>query len=321
MKVMPGEYLIKECKPKNFTKSCRTLICVASSSPKTKNRKRKTAVVLASGGLDSCVAAAVARRDFDLALFHANYAQRTLMRELEAFRAQAAFYQVASTLEVDLNYLGEIGGSSLTDFDRAVPTDEVEPPGIPSTYVPFRNTNLLAAAVAWAEVLGAEAVFIGANVLDNPGYPDCRPEYFEAFNRLIELGTRPETHLPIHTPLIHLDKGGIVRLGLELGAPFELTWSCYQDEIRPAAGAPPAACASGLRGRGRPRPHPLSALRGGAAGGWTAIGKRPIRVRSVPVPLFNLFPGTGPCRQFGSIIEIRSGKHGASGIAYRSSGG
>ena len=204
---------------------------------KTENRKPKTAskplaVVLASGGLDSCVAAAVARLDYDLALFHANYAQRTLTRELTAFRAQAAFYQVASTLEVDLNYLGEIGGSSLTDFDRAVPTGAVEPPGIPSTYVPFRNTNLLAAAVAWAEVLGAKAVFIGANVLDNPGYPDCRPAYFEAFNRVIELGTRPETHLAIHTPLIHLDKGGIVRLGRELGAPFELTWSCYQDEIR-----------------------------------------------------------------------------------------
>ena len=165
---------------------------------------------------------------------------------------------MASTLEVDLNYLGEIGGSSLTDFDRAVPTDAVEPPGIPSTYVPFRNTNLLAAAVAWAEVLGAEAVFIGANVLDNPGYPDCRPEYFEAFNRVIELGTRPETHLAIHTPLIHLDKGGIVRLGLKLGAPFELTWSCYQDEIpglRPVLLLPPAP--QGLRRRGPPRPHPL----------------------------------------------------------------
>ena len=225
--------------------------------PKTENRKPKIAVVLASGGLDSCVAIAVARRDYDLALFHANYAQRTLMRELTAFRAQAAFYQVASTLEVDLNYLGEIGGSSLTDFGRAVPTGEVEPPGIPSTYVPFRNTNLLAAAVAWAEVLGAEAVFIGANVLDNPGYPDCRPEYFEAFNRLIELGTRPETHLAIHTPLIHLDKAGIVRLGLKLGAPFELTWSCYQDELR-ACGR----CSScrlrlkGFRAAGLPDPIP-----------------------------------------------------------------
>src|SRR4030042_4008271 len=109
-------------------------------TPKTKNEKRKTAVVLASGGLDSCVAMAVARRDYDLALFHANYGQRTLVRELDAFRAQAAFYQVASTLEVDLNYLGEIGGSSLTAFDRAGPIFEGEPPGIPSTYVPFRNT-------------------------------------------------------------------------------------------------------------------------------------------------------------------------------------
>jgi 7-cyano-7-deazaguanine synthase len=203
-----------------------------SSSPKTKNQKPKTAVVLASGGLDSCVTAAVARREFDLALFHANYGQRTLTRELEAFRAQAAFYQVASTLEVDLLYLGEIGGSSLTDLSRTVPTDDKEPPGIPSTYVPFRNSNLLAAAVAWAEVLQATAIFIGANVLDNPGYPDCRPEYFQAFNRLITLGTRPDTHIHIHTPLIDLDKAGIVRLGLDLGAPLELTWSCYQDDIR-----------------------------------------------------------------------------------------
>jgi 7-cyano-7-deazaguanine synthase len=205
--------------------------------PETGNRKPPTrakplAVVLASGGLDSCVAAAAARRSFELALFHANYGQRTLSRELEAFRAQAAFFQVVSTLEVDLNYLGQIGGSSLTDLKEEVPTQELDPPGIPSTYVPFRNSNLLAAAVAWAEVLGASAVFIGANVLDNPGYPDCRPRYFEAFNRLIELGTRPETHILIHTPLIHLDKAGIVRLGLELGAPLELTWSCYLNDTR-----------------------------------------------------------------------------------------
>ena len=212
---------------------------LASSSPKTKNEKPKTvsvakplAVVLASGGLDSCVAAAVARQSFDLALFHANYGQRTLIRELEAFRAQAAFYQVVSTLEVDLNFLGQIGGSSLTDLDRQIPTGSADPPGIPSTYVPFRNSNLLAAAVAWAEVLGAAALFIGANVLDNPGYPYCRPEYFQAFDRLIELGTRPETHIRIHTPLIHLDKAGIVRLGLSLGAPLELTWSCYQNDSR-----------------------------------------------------------------------------------------
>jgi 7-cyano-7-deazaguanine synthase len=202
---------------------------LVSSSPKTDNRKPQTAVVLASGGLDSCVTAAVARRKHDLALLHANYGQRTLKRELEAFRAQAAFFQ-AATLEVDLSYLGEIGGSCLTDLSQAVPTDEVEPPGIPCTYVPFRNSNMLAAAVAWAEVLGAAAVFIGANVLDNPGYPDCRPEYFEAFARVIQLGTRPETHIRILTPLIDLDKAGIIRLGLELGAPLDLTWSCYQDD-------------------------------------------------------------------------------------------
>ncbi len=208
----------------------------SSSSPKTENRKPKTApqtaVVLASGGLDSCVTAAAARREFDLALLHANYGQRTLERELEAFRAQAAFFRAAATLEVDLNYLGVIGGSSLTDLALAVPTGEVEPPGIPSTYVPFRNSNILAAAVAWAEVLGATAVFIGANILDNPGYPDCRPEYFEAYEQVIELGTRPETHIRIHAPLINLDKAGIVRLGLELGAPLHLTWSCYQDHTR-----------------------------------------------------------------------------------------
>jgi 7-cyano-7-deazaguanine synthase len=205
---------------------------VAASSPKTRDQKRKIAVILASGGLDSCVAAAVAGREFDLAMFHANYGQRSLDRELEAFRAQAAFYQAAATLEADLNYLGLIGGSCLTDLHQAVPTDDVEPPGIPSSYVPFRNTNLLAAVVSWAEVLEAPAVFIGANVLDNPGYPDCRPEYFAAFSRVIELGTRPETHIRIHTPLIHLDKAGIVRLGLELGAPLDLTWSCYQGDLR-----------------------------------------------------------------------------------------
>lgn len=201
--------------------------------PETETRKPETAppaVVLMSGGLDSCVAAAVARQNFELAAFHANYGQRTLARELAAFRAQAAYFQAGRVLEADLLYLGAMGGSSLTDLSRPVPTGEAEPPVIPSTYVPFRNSNLLAAAVAWAEVLGAEAIFIGANVLDNPGYPDCRPEYFEAFNRLIDLGTRPDTRIRIHTPLINLDKAGIIRLGLELGAPLALTWSCYQAE-------------------------------------------------------------------------------------------
>jgi 7-cyano-7-deazaguanine synthase len=193
-------------------------------------KTRPLSVVLMSGGLDSCVTAAVARRDFDLALCHANYGQRTVIRELRAFRAQAAYFGVDLILEADLAFLGQIGGSSLTDHRQAVPLGAEEPPGIPATYVPFRNSLFLATAVAWAEVLGAAAIFIGANILDNPGYPDCRPAYFEAYERLIDLGTRPETHINIKTPLIHLDKAGIVRLGLDLKAPFDLTWSCYIDD-------------------------------------------------------------------------------------------
>ncbi len=198
--------------------------------PPTTPFSKPLAVVLLSGGLDSCVAAAVARQSFELALFHGNYGQRALARELAAFRALAAFFQARHLLEADLNFLGKIGGSTLTDLSRPIPAAEAEAEGIPSTYVPFRNSILLSAAVAWAEVLGAVAIFIGANFLDNPGYPDCRPEYFQAFNRLIELGTRPETVIRIHTPLISLDKAGIIRLGLKLGAPLELTWSCYQQE-------------------------------------------------------------------------------------------
>ena len=201
--------------------------------PQTPNPAAKPlAVVLLSGGLDSCVTAAAARQEFDLALFHANYGQRTLARELAAFRAQAEFFQAGHVLEADLGFLGRLGGSSLTEVHQPVPTHEVEPPGIPSTYVPFRNSIFLSAATAWAEALGAAALFIGANILDNPGYPDCRPEYFAAFERLIELGARPETRLRIHTPLINLDKAGIIRLGLKLAAPLHLTWSCYLNDER-----------------------------------------------------------------------------------------
>jgi 7-cyano-7-deazaguanine synthase len=214
-------------------------------------------VVLLSGGLDSCVAAAVARQDYHLALCHANYGQRTVARELSAFRAQAAFFGTSLVLEADLTFLGKIGGSSLTDLHQAVPTEAAEPAGIPSTYVPFRNSLLLAVAVAWAEVLDAEAVFIGANILDNPGYPDCRPAYFEAFNRVIDLGTRPETRIEIKTPLIDLDKAGIVRLGLELKAPLELTWSCYIDSDKACGRC--SSCVLRLRGfaaAGAPDPSP-----------------------------------------------------------------
>lgn len=190
------------------------------------------AVVLVSGGLDSCVTAAVAQQEFDLAFFHANYGQRTVRRELQAFRELAAYFRARRVLEVDFNFLGDIGGSSLTDDAQPIPEEAGEEPGLPSTYVPFRNTIIIGAAVAWAEVIGAGAIFIGANAIDGPGYPDCRPEYFQVYNRLIELGTAPQTHIHIHTPLINLDKTGIVRLGLELQAPLELTWSCYQNDER-----------------------------------------------------------------------------------------
>lgn len=207
---------------------------------------KKIAVVLLSGGLDSCVAAAVARQHYELALFHADYGQRTVRRELEAFRELATFFRCRRMLEVDLNFLGALGGSSLTDHSRPVPLGESEPPGLPPTYVPFRNTILIAAAVAWAEVMGAAALVVGANEIDSPGYPDCRPEYYEVYNRLIALGTGPEAKIQIETPLIGLDKAGIVRLGLELQAPLELTWSCYQNEERACGRC--ASCRLRLKG-------------------------------------------------------------------------
>ncbi len=191
-------------------------------------RERDLAVVLVSGGLDSCVAAAVAKTDYEVAFLHLNYGQRTEQRELAAFSAIADYYRVERRLIVDVEYLVRIGGSSLTDCSVAVPDASNAQKGtIPSTYVPFRNTNLIAIAVSWAEVIGAQKVFIGAMEADSSGYPDCRKEYFEAYNRLIELGTRPETHIEIETPLIDLTKEDVVRRGVELAAPLHLTWSCY----------------------------------------------------------------------------------------------
>lgn len=194
--------------------------------------EKNLAVVLLSGGLDSCVTAALARQHYHLAFFHGNYGQRTVHRELRSFRELVKFFQPRAAFEAELNFLGHIGGSSLTDSHLPVPEDAGEPPGLPSTYVPFRNTIIIAAAVAWAEVIGAGAIFVGANLIDSPEYPDCRPEYYQAYEKVIDLGTGPDTHITLQTPLIHLDKAGIVRLGLDLKAPLELTWSCYQNEER-----------------------------------------------------------------------------------------
>ena len=220
---------------------------------------RELAVVLVSGGLDSCVTAALAARDCELAFLHVNYGQRTERRELRAFRDLADHWGVARRLVTDLPALREIGGSSLTDPALPVPAADPAREGIPTSYVPFRNAHLLAAAVSWGEVIGARRIYIGAVAPDSSGYPDCRPAFYEAFTRLIAVGTRPETQLVVHTPVIGLSKREIVRTGVALGAPLELTWSCYQAEDE-ACGVCDS-CALRLRGfqqAGVPDPLPYA---------------------------------------------------------------
>lgn len=193
----------------------------------------RLAIVCVSGGMDSCVTVAeAADAGFELALLHARYGQRTERREGRAFEAIADHYRVPAgrRLVCELPHLGRIGGSSLTDETLAVPEAAFAPGRIPNTYVPFRNAHFLSAAVSWGEVLGAEAIYIGAVEADSSGYPDCREAYYEAFNRLIAEGTKPDTRLRIVTPLIRLRKSEIVRRGAALGAPLHLTWSCYQAE-------------------------------------------------------------------------------------------
>jgi 7-cyano-7-deazaguanine synthase len=191
---------------------------------------KRLAVVLASGGMDSCVTTAIANLDYRLAMLHVAYGQRTEKRELAAFNALADFYRAEHRLVCRLEHLKAIGGSSLTDAAIAVEKANLDRTDIPSSYVPFRNAHFLSIAVSWGEVLGARRIFIGAVAEDSSGYPDCRPEYYAAFNRVIAAGTKPETQLEIVTPVIHLRKSQIIERGRELSAPFDLTWSCYQAE-------------------------------------------------------------------------------------------
>lgn len=193
-----------------------------------------TAVVLLSGGMDSCVCMALAARDHRIAALHVDYGQRTEARERRAFDGIADHYGVDQRLVLRTDFFHHIGGSALTDPALAVPEGGVEEGTIPITYVPFRNAHFLAAAVSWAEVLGAEIVIIGAVAPDSSGYPDCRPEYYDAFNQLLRVGTKAGT-IRVETPILHAAKADIVRLGLELGAPFPLSWSCYQNS-GPACG-------------------------------------------------------------------------------------
>lgn len=195
------------------------------------DKKRKNiAVVAVSGGLDSCVTAAIANREYKLAFAHFNYGQRTEKRELMAFNDIADFYNVEKRLVVDITHLTKIGGSSLTDKNIEVSDADLSNKDIPSSYVPFRNANILSACVSWAEVIQANALFIGAVFEDSSGYPDCRPDYFDAFNKVIELGTKPDTNIKIITPVIRLSKAEIIKEGKNLDAPFQLTWTCYQNE-------------------------------------------------------------------------------------------
>ena len=196
------------------------------------------AVVLLSGGMDSCVTAAIATHRHEaanVAVLHAGYGQLTQARERQAFEDIADFYGVRHRLVVQLDHFRAIGGSALTDKRMAIPENALGAPGpqgseIPVSYVPFRNAHFLSVAVSWAEAIGATWVYIGAVAEDSSGYPDCRPEYYRAFQQLIRVGTRPETRIEIVTPVITMKKSEIIRRGMELGAPLHLTWSCYQSE-------------------------------------------------------------------------------------------
>jgi 7-cyano-7-deazaguanine synthase len=196
------------------------------------------AVVLLSGGMDSCVSTAIAVERHgaaNVALLHAGYGQLTQAREYQAFTGIADFYGVRKRLVVQLDHFRAIGGSALTDKTIAVPEHELNASAshgsaIPVTYVPFRNAHFLSVAVSWAEAIGAGEIYIGAVAEDSSGYPDCRPEYYRAFQEVIRQGTRPETRIEIMTPVITLKKSEIIRRGIELGAPLHLTWSCYQSD-------------------------------------------------------------------------------------------
>lgn len=178
--------------------------------------------------MDSTVAAALVRaQGYDIAALHVTYGHRTAERERKAFADICAAWGITRHLVVSIEHLRLIGGSALTDLSIPIPTGQLERTEIPPTYVPFRNAHLLSIATSWAEVLGAEAIVIGAVEEDSSGYPDCREVFYRAFQQVIELGTRPETHIQLLTPVLHLRKREIVQLGMELGVPFHLTWSCY----------------------------------------------------------------------------------------------
>ncbi len=209
---------------------------------------KSKSVVLLSGGMDSLVCAGIALKESDDVYFlHVNYGQKTSKREEKSFNDITKFYTIPTNHKkiIDGTFLKQIGGSSLTDEKIQVKDFEKESKGIPNSYVPFRNSIILSIAVSWAEVIGAKTLYIGANYEDSPGYPDCRPSYYEAFNQVIKEGTK-EADILIKTPVIMLKKSEIVKKGLELNVPFNLSWSCYKNEDTPCGTCD--SCTLRLRG-------------------------------------------------------------------------
>lgn len=208
--------------------------------------RKKLAIVLVSGGMDSALTAAIANQKYELAFLHINYGQKTQKREQYAFDDISEYYNVKLSMLVDSGQFRQIGGSSLTDPDIKVTKPNLKSKKIPSSYVPFRNANILSIAVSWAEVIGAEKIFIGAVEEDSSGYPDCRKKFFESFNKMIKLGTKPGTNIEVVTPIIGLTKKEIVEKSIKLGSPIHLTWSCYKSNI--IACGECDSCALRLRG-------------------------------------------------------------------------
>ncbi len=213
--------------------------------------KKELAIVLVSGGMDSALTAAYAAKKYDLAFLHINYGQKTEKRELKAFNDIARYYKVKSRLIVDIRYLRDIGGSSLTDTHIKIEKANLQKKGsksksVPNSYVPFRNANILAIATSWAEVIGAKHIYIGAVEEDSSGYPDCRKDFFDAYNKMIEKGTKPETKIKIETPIINLSKKDIVLKSVEMKSPIHSTWSCYKSNTEACGECD--SCALRLRG-------------------------------------------------------------------------
>ncbi|MGR3218625.1 MAG: 7-cyano-7-deazaguanine synthase QueC [Candidatus Anammoxibacter sp.] len=192
---------------------------------------KELTIVLVSGGMDSCVVTSIADTEYELAMLHVNYGQLTEKRELKAFNDIADHYKVGENrrLTADISYLSKIGGSSLTDKKIEIDNPAQDNSVVPNTYVPFRNTHFLSIAVSWAEVICARTIFIGAVAQDRPAYPDCNQPYYDVFNELITVGTKPATQIKIVTPIIEMQKSEIVEKGVSLNAPLGLTWSCYKN--------------------------------------------------------------------------------------------